>query len=372
MIYLRKLAHLFEHQHLVLTGSFEGSRWVGMTDRRLTLIERHGVEAETNEMIYVDAHEQGTIDPLQIGEDLDANGCPILPKGTVTIPAGQGAEKNGSILPPRKAYDLVNQTLDGTYPFTFPAGIENCLEQWLAFRFCGGRLLIRSAEEYQELDQGVEYEFACEYSDIEDGTCFAVKTELIRICKELACDMVMSVKKADKGAVYIGIRTPDLACIYFCKPLNIEENLPMTEETAPTEENPGAPDNVEEKTSEGPPAEQGGETPPETEPTEGGGGETPADPKPQPEPVEPVDVVSLLDGEVAERYRNVRDTVRTELAELEKLRKVITKEVRKSAKSSADPAEVKGLKAEVKGLKAELAAAVKQRDAAKKALKDVL
>lgn len=405
MIYLRRLSHLFKDQHLTLAGSSDGQKSIGMTDRRLTLIERCGPEDEVKELKYIESFAQGSIDPMDIQDALDSEGLLVLPEGAETVPPGEGIDggPGGKLVPPLKVYDLISQTIAGTYTFALPAGVEACTDEWLAFRFNSGKLYIRSANDYGDLLKSTEVVFDVTYSDeIEDDTCFAVKTELIRVCRELAGDkVVISVKRTK--STYIGIRTPDLTCVFFCPPLVLEENLKVSKDK---EESPDTPENQETDTDVVPEVEEAAcveDVVPEAEPAEEPetedsgtteeefitgedatadeaaaaieaeeGGEV-DDPESVEKPAtEDVDPLEAYDTLIPDILKAIQETVKAQGNEAKRLLKNATKQSRKTLKSKADPEEVAKLKAEVSTLTKKLSIVEHQRDAAKKALKDIL
>lgn len=415
MIYLRRLAHLFQHQHLTLAGSSEGQRYVGMTDKRLTFIERCGPEEEEVEMRYIESFTQGSLDPMDIEEELDSEGLPILPDDALCIPAGEGIDggPGAKLVPPLKVCDLIDQAIAGTYTFALPAGVEACKDEWLAFRFNSGKLYIRSANEYEDLLKATEVVFDVTFSDeIENDTCFAVKSELIRVCKELAGDkLVISVKRTK--STYIGIRTPDLTCVFFCPPLVLEENLKVSKDK---EESPEAPENQEteadvvsgneevaeaevveseEETEESEaeeeatdpeeeeaaeetedPGDEAGddaddtEASEETEETESEEGEE-SEPESKPA-TEDVDPLEAYDNLIPDLIKSIQETVKEQGNEAKRILKNATKQSRRALRSKSDPEDMAKLKTENAVLKKKLAVAEKQRDTAKQALKDFL
>jgi hypothetical protein len=381
-----------------------------MTTRRLVFIECCGEEAEDNEMKYIESFEQGSIDPMDIEEELDSEGLPILPEGTKTLPAGEGIDggPGGKLVPPEKLWDLVDKTIAGTYTFHLPTSIYTCKDEWLAFRFKGGKLYGRSATQYEDLHKSQETEFIATYSDeIEDNTCFAVKSELLRTCYDIAGDKIVVSVNGKKNS-YIGIRTPDLTCVFFCPPLILEENLKV-----PEEEKSGAPENqetvadaeelpsetveeeevdeseaetegseveeqeggseeeeaAEETETEDPEASSDGdvddsdaeaaeEAMEEDSTTESNETEEPTEPKPAAEDVDPLEAYDTL---IPDLIKVIQETVKEKGNEAKRVLKNATKQSRKAIKSQADPAEVADLKRK-------LASETKRADKAEKEL----
>lgn len=422
MIYLRRLAHLFQHQHLTMTGAIDGKRVIIMTDRRLTLVEKQG-PSEDEEMRYIDSFSKESLNPMDMLETLDDDGCPVIPVPPPMVPAGEDTENGGKgkVIPPKKTWGLINTTIAGTYPFALPSGIELCKDEWLAFRFNGGKLYIRSANKYEDLLKSTEVVFDVEYNDeVEDDTCFAVRTELIRVCRELADDkVVISVKKnKETNSTYIGIRTPDLTCVFFGPPLILEENLKVA---ATKEESPDSPENQEteadvvsgneeveetevvepEEAAEGSEVEEqeteaaeeetaeeaenigeevvddanDAEETEETEETEevetaeSNEGEAPEAPKPAAEDVDPLEAYDTL---IPDLIKSIQETVKEQGNEAKRILKNATKQSRRALRSKSDPEDLAKLKAENAALKKKLSVAEHQRDVAKKALKEIL
>jgi hypothetical protein len=350
-----------------------------MNTSRLFLFELCDEEETINELKYIESFVKDSIDPMEIGEELDSNGCPVLPDETERVGPGQGYK--GRLMPPLKVWDGVSMTIEKGIEFTLPASIYTCKDKWMAFRFSGGKLYGRSAAEYEDLYEATELQFHTEYSDeIKDGTCFAVKSELLRTCRELSDDqLTISVRASDN--VSIGIRTPDFMCVYVCNPLTIEENVEMPEEN---EEKSGAPENqevepevvTEEETPEEPGLEEeatddatettesddtdgddAGEDEGDSDGNETGSGES----APATEDVDPLEAYDVI---IPELIKDIQEEARIKGNELKRVLKNATKQARKAIKSTADPAEVAELKRK-------LASETKRADKAEKELKEI-
>jgi hypothetical protein len=366
-----------------------------MHTSRLFLFELCGEEEKINAMNYVESFVKDSIDPMEIGEELDSKGCPALPEGTERFGPGEGYK--GRLLPPIKVWDAVSLSVEKGIEFTLPASIYTCKDKWMAFRFSGGKLYGRSANEYEDLYNASELQFHTEYSDeIKDGTCFAIESELLRICKELSDNqLTISVRNAEN--ISIGIRTPELTCVYVCNPLTIEENVEMPEEN---EEKSGAPENQEVETDANEasseqveeaevdePEENEEKSEPEEEETDSegeeaaeetedsgeedesgeaddtapDGGDASEKPTTATEDVDPLEAYDVI---IPELIKDIQEEARLKGNELKRVLKNATKQARKSIRSTADPAEVAELKRK-------LASETKRADKAEKELKEI-
>jgi hypothetical protein len=366
-----------------------------MNTSRLFLFELCGEEETINELKYIESFTKDSIDPMEIDGALDSKGYPVLPDGSERVEPGQGYK--GRLMPPLKVWDGVNSTIEKGIEFTLPGCIYTCKDKWMAFRFSGGKLYGRSAAEYEDLYEAKEVQFHTEYSDeIKDGTCFAVKSELLSTCRELSDDQ-LTISVRATGNLSIGIRTPDFMCVYVCNPLTIEENVEMPEEN---EEKSGAPENQEtvtdaneasseqveeaevneseeetvgsepeedETDSEEEETEEETEDPGEEEDsgesddTASDGGDASEKTTPASEDVDPLEAYDVI---IPDLIKDIQEEARLKGNELKRVLKNATKQARKAIKSSADPAEVAELKRK-------LASETKRADKAEKELKEI-
>jgi len=364
---LRTLAPLFERQHLTLKGAHKGKWIIAMTDRYVTVIEEHDLKGDPKPM-YLDSYVKGSINPANIPATLGKDNLPFYPKGVELITSKEIEKDSGKeLMEAAGLLKRIDSLMVGMQCFELPASLHTLKGEWIAVRLGEGMVRVRMSDTFEGLGKSAEHEMGVCDESIEPVE-FPLPLELFRMLEKLEPENIaIGVKKTK--AVAVSIRIPGALLVIFTKPLNLEEPMNETATDAPSaadlaagapgaEENPEAPESSEitvEPTIDG-----DTET---TEPIEpAADDEDAAAQKVIPEDVDPMEALDVL---IPEIMRSQAEANKDAFTKMRVLVRNVKKQCRKALKSTADPAEVTELKKK-------LAVAEKQRDAAKKALKDLL
>lgn len=409
--YISGLKDLFEvqPQFFVSTDAKTKAVTAGLLGKRLFIVEKAGVDnSGAAGMSYVDALNVAAVNgPIEIDDTTlrfkYPDGSPVLTSEEV---AAVGAPQRDL----EKFTAGFGSLVPNSQPFHIPTTIKGLRvpgeEAWALINISKGKLHMRVAPSIADLDNAQEVPVA-ECGTVDGEHMFPVPLALIKKPLELNDKVAYSFAQDEDGTYYFIARTEDAKCVYSCMAYNVEtsgapenqeEEVIDVEESVAEEavEEPAAETPAEEAAESGEPEEVPEEAPEPVEqiagpceaaPDDGGDSDETDGDAGSPagdgdsvgdgsdsvgtdtEAGEPVKaaasddypLMETLDNDLKEFGRRLKTVVNAELAEFERKRKNIAKQVRPLAKKvESTPA--------TEDLKKKLAAVESERDAAQKKL----